>query len=70
MMKDTNPTTPKDIAEPVKPTMALATLVPVSLPNVSHNHSENTETKGSNAPKADRNADRKVIHGTMAIKVE
>ena len=69
-MNDTKPTTPNDIAEPVKVTMEFITLWPVVSPKVSQIHSDKTDKKGSKAPKADKNADKKVIQGTMAIRVE
>ena len=69
-MKETKPTTPKDIAEPVNFTTALITLLPVASPKVSLIHSERTDRKGSKAPKAERNAERNVMQGTMAIRVE
>ena len=69
-MKETKPTTPKDIAEPVKFTTAFITLLPVASPKVSHIHSERTEINGSKTPKAERKAERNVMQGTMAISVE
>ena len=70
MMKDTSPTTPRDMAEPVNFMMLSITEIPVPSPNVSQSHSEITAIKGSKAPKAERKAERKVRQGTMAIRVE